>query len=308
MSDQAAKLRRLAAGGAPPAREPARDVPAEPFPVTARVIAITSGKGGVGKTTLAVNLALLLAEEGARVLIVDADLGLANVDVMLGLDSSRHMGHLLLPGYEAADISTVGPRNIRVISGGSGLRELAEASPVERRLLIGKLRTYFREFDYVFIDTSPGIGAEVIDFLREADDICLVTTPEPTSLRDTYAATKAIASHLPESEIQLIVNVAGSETEAKKAVEALNAVTYKFLDRRSLVWRWVESDPTVARAVRQRVPVALSYPRSPAALSMRRLAKSLVQPVVRPACAPISEGDGELTTALSGGGPNALVC
>ena len=279
MSDQATKLRALAATNAVGPEERDHSDRSEPLPATTRVIAVTSGKGGVGKTTLAVNLALLLAEQGASALIVDADLGLANVDVMLGLDSTRHMGHLLLPGYEAEDVSTVGPHCVRLISGGSGLRELAEASAEERRSLIGKLRTYFQKFDYVLVDTSPGIGPEVVDFLRVAQEILLVTTPEPTSLRDTYAATKMIASLVPDCEVQLVVNAASSLAEAEKAVEALNVVTAKFLGRRYELWRSIESDPMALRAIHQRIPLALLCPRSPAALSIRQLAMSLTESV-----------------------------
>jgi flagellar biosynthesis protein FlhG len=270
--DQASRLRALSGkvSGDGAAYAAAR------FPsVDTRIIAVTSGKGGVGKTTVAVNLALLLAERGLRTLIVDADLGLANVDIMLGLDQGRHIGHLLLPGCEPGDIAMQGPLGIAVISGGSGLRELAEADESQRALLLEKLRAYYAGFDCVVIDTSPGIGADVTDFLREAQHILLVTTPEPTSLRDTYAAAKAIAAQSTSSQTSLLVNMKSSDKEAGEAVKALNRVVEKFLDLRFADCFSVETDPMVGRAIGQRRAAALLYPRSPAVVSLRRLASTI---------------------------------
>jgi len=240
----------------------------------ARVIAVTSGKGGVGKTILTVNLALLLAELPAGVLVVDADLGLANVDVMLGMEPGRHIGHLLLAGCLPGEVAATGPGGIKVISGGSGLQELADASRADRLMLLEKLHSYYENFDYVLVDTSPGIGPEVTDFLQRADDVLLVTTPEPTSLRDTYAALKAITREMPGREIILIVNCA-APGQAEQAIEALNHVARKFLKRQCDCWYQVEPDPMVCRTIRDRKPLVRAYPRSPAAACLRRLAKAL---------------------------------
>lgn len=279
MKDQAAKLRRLVGMD-----EPVSDVAVQTAaPSNARVISVTSGKGGVGKTTIAVNLALLLAETSS-VLLLDADLGLANVDVMLGIKTGRHIGHLLLPATSAQDVAADGPLGMKVISGGSGLRELADAGSAERAALLEKLRSYFGCFDYVVIDTSPGIGAEVVDFLRDADEILLVTTSEPTSIQDAYAAAKTIMQALPGKEVTPVVTSA-TERQAKQAMEALNQVTERFLDITFVHWHLIESDQIVSRAINERKPLVRSYPRTPAAICLRRLANEIVS---RPTAAALA--------------------
>ncbi|MEN6372165.1 MAG: MinD/ParA family protein [Armatimonadota bacterium] len=274
--DQAARLREIVSGGSrlTPLTEERRDA-SKRHPVDTRVIAVTSGKGGVGKTTIAVNIALLLAEQGKRVLIVDADLGLANVDVMLGLESGRHLGHLLHGGFGPEDVAAVGPFGVRVISGGSGLKELAEAKSLERKGLLEKLRAYYGEFEYVIIDTSPGIRDDVTDFLGDADDLLLVTTPEPTSLRDSYALIKTLDRRTPALDIQLVINMAASDEDAKRAVTVVNDVALKFLDRSCDIWHCVQNDPVIPRTIHARKPVVVAYPRSASSIYLRRLAAYL---------------------------------
>lgn len=276
MRDQASRLRQLVSGtnsDASPAACPTKSASGG----RSRVIAVTSGKGGVGKTMVAVNLALLFAEMRSKVLIVDADLGLANVDVMLGMDPGQHIGRLLSPDGRADEVAADGPCGVKVISGGSGLRELADAASVERLTLLSKLRSYYGEFDYVLVDTSPGIGSDVTDFLTTADDILLVTTGEPTALRDTYAAIKTIAQTIPGADVTPVVNRAGSK-QASQAMDALNQVARRFLDREFTRWHFIEDDLMVGRAIAERRPIVRSYPRSPASVCLRRLANELTRP------------------------------
>lgn len=276
MIDQAARLRAMVSDGNIPLRKSSVELKTPRCSGhETRVIAVTSGKGGVGKTTIAVNLAVLLAESGAKVLIVDADLGLANVDVMLGLDSARHIGHLMMTDFTPDDIATVGPAGVRVISGGSGLRELAEASGPDRRALISRLKAYYGQFDYVFIDTSPGIRDEVVDFLMGADEVLLVTTPEPTSLRDTYAALKTLDRRIPDRALRIIVNASGSDVDARNAIEVLNSVTSKFLGRHYDRWHRIQSDELVGRSVHAHRAIVGLFPRSSASVCMQSLAHQL---------------------------------
>lgn len=270
MIDQADRLRRLLSGG----ERTDSTGPVYDRKDHIRVIGVTSGKGGVGKTTLAANLAIALADTHSRVLLVDADLGLANADIVLGIESGRHIGHLLLDSCTPDEIACEGPGGIKVISGGSGLRELAEAGERERQILLEKLYSYFDQFDDVVVDTSPGVGANVTDFLTAADEVLLVTTPEPTSIRDSYAALKAITTRMPDQVITPLVNMA-TDDESKQVLDALNQVTERFLGRRFEQSHNVVSDPIVPRTIQERKPLMVSYPKSPAAICIKRIAKTM---------------------------------
>lgn len=271
MKDQAAKLRMLVAG-----TEKRCTMPTTSGKMwkNTRVIAVTSGKGGVGKTTLAVNLALLLAKMPARVLLVDADLGLANVDIMLDIDNGRNIGHLLMTNCTADEVAVDGPCGIKVISGGSGLRDLADAGTEGRAVILEKLAAYCSNFDYVVVDTSPGISEDVVDFLQWADDLLLVTTTEPTSITDAYAAFKVASTEMPGKEVIVVVTSADT-MQANQAVSVINNVANKFLGRHCNCWYPIEHDALVGRAIRDRTPFVNTYPKSPAAACLTKLANEL---------------------------------
>jgi flagellar biosynthesis protein FlhG len=177
--------------------------------------------------------------------------------------------------YDPAEVASFGPHGIRVISGGSGLKELAQASADERRRLLDKLRSYYDEFNFVIIDTSPGIGDEVVDFLRDADDILLVTTTEPTSLRDTYAVAKTLDREASELDITLVINDCSSHEQASNAVSVLNDVSAKFLGRRYEYWQHIDSDVLVGRSIHNRRALADAFPRSSVISSLRILVRAL---------------------------------
>lgn len=274
MKDQAARLRELLAEKSP---VPPTEEICPTNNGNCKVVAITSGKGGVGKTTISVNLAMVLAElPNSRVLILDADLGLANVDVMLGIQSGRHLGHLMHANCSPEEVAIDGPGGVAIISGGSGLHELADSDPSNRRALINKLIDYFQRFNYVLIDTSPGIGSNVMDFLKISDDILIITSSEPTSIRDTYAAIKTILHEIPGKPITLVINAA-DVVQSQQAVKAIDTVSMKFIGWHSNCWYHIDNDPMVSRSVRERKAIVRSYPRSAAAAGIRRLAGHLIE-------------------------------
>jgi flagellar biosynthesis protein FlhG len=193
---------------------------------------------------------------------------------MLGVDSTRHLGHLLTGAFSADEIAVEGPAGVRIISGGSGLRELADLSKNERATILEKILAYCRQYDWTVIDTSPGIGSNVTDFLGIAAEILLVTTPEPTAVRDTYAALKTVSRKLPETPVRLVINSA-SPRSARDAVAAINGVALKFLGKSYTNWHNIDADDLVRRSVRDRQVLAESFPRSQAAVAMRNLANTL---------------------------------
>ena len=199
MADQAARLRQLV--------DDQQDVKiTSPQADGARVIAITSGKGGVGKTNLTVNLAVALAHLGQRVLIVDADLGMANVDVVLGSRAQHTLSDLLQPEMTLEDILVHGPYGANYTSGGPGLEKVSSIVQGGRQQLMQKLTGCGRLADIILVDTGAGLGRTVMDFILAADEVLLVTTPEPTSLTDAYAVMKAYSVYAQEGQMQLVIN------------------------------------------------------------------------------------------------------
>lgn len=270
MIDQAEELRRLA--GAEVGQD-AATVP--PLAQRTRVLAVTSGKGGVGKTNVSVNLSYALMELGHSVLILDADLGLANVDVLLGTTPPLHLGHLLNGERTFEDLIYTGPRGLQLIAGGSGLGELTAATPPALQRFVGSLRRLNGRVDYMIVDTGAGIGPAVLALLLAADEILLVTTPEPTAITDAYAVVKTIVRRQPGARISLIVNQAQSRAEAAQVAERLTRAVVGFLGFPIDFLGHLPHDPAVARSVRAQSPFFLEHPISPAAAALRDLARQL---------------------------------
>ncbi|HWQ89465.1 MAG TPA: MinD/ParA family protein [Desulfitobacteriaceae bacterium] len=236
-----------------------------PVPKTKlRVISVTSGKGGVGKTNFTVNLALALIELDYRVIILDGDFGLANVDIAFGLTPRFTMEHLIAGEKTIEEILLTGPKGIGILPGGSGVQEMAN---LERSQLlnvlsnIGRLEKYA---DILIIDTGAGLSQTVINFLRASDEIVLVTTPEPTSLTDAYGLVKALDIANGEHRVSVVINRVHTESEARDTYERLAATVCKFLSGSLNFLGWVYDDPYVGRAIMSQEPVALSYPESSA--------------------------------------------
>ncbi len=264
MSDQASRLRALARG-----------IPAETPLYAARVLAITSGKGGVGKTNVVAGLAMSLSRMGQRVLVLDADFGLANLDILLGLSPKYTLEHVLRGERLLEEILVEGPQGIQVIPASSGIQELTRLDAAGELRLVQGLQRLGDRFDWMLIDTAAGIHDSVVKLLMAAQEVILVTTPEPTSLVDAYAMVKVTHLRDAAKPIWLLVNNAQSEPEAEETLEQLQAAVQRFLGRELQVLGMIPADAHMLQAVRQQRGVAELFPRSPSALAFRALAERL---------------------------------
>ena len=241
-------------------------------PPRGSTVAITSGKGGVGKTSLTVNLAAALASMGQRVGILDADLGLGNVDVMLGLAPSTHLGSVLSGEGTLQDAIVDGPDGLRVVPAGSGIRALTALDRPQWRRLSDVVRTFSAEVDFLLIDTSPGISDNVVDIAALTDRVMVVTSHEPTALVDAYAVVKLVVRAAPDREIGIVVNAARDADEGQLVYGQLNAAARRFLGRPVRYYGFIERDPALSDAVLDQTPVVTRTPNAPASRSFRRLA------------------------------------
>jgi flagellar biosynthesis protein FlhG len=264
MSDQASRLRSLSHLQAP-----------EPSLFSARVVAITSGKGGVGKTNVVAGLAMSLAKIGQRVLVLDADFGLANLDILLGLTPKYTIEHVLRGEKMLEEILVDGPNGIKVIPASSGIQELTRLDTTAELRLVQGLQRVSESQDWLLIDTAAGIHDSVIKLLMAAQEVILVTTPEPTSLVDAYAMVKVVHLRDPNKPLWLLVNNAQSEEEAEETSEQLQAATQRFLGRTLNLLGMIPNDPHILQSVRQQRGVVELYPRCPSVLAFRSIANHL---------------------------------
>ncbi len=246
----------------------------------ARVIAVTSGKGGVGKTSTSVNLAITLAARGGRVVLLDADLGLANVEVLMGLSSMFNLEHVIEGQKRLAEILVRAPGGIELIPGSSGLSRMADLPNQARQRILEGIEDLQNEVEFIVIDTMAGIGQNAVSFATAADEVLLVTTPEPSAIVDAYAMLKTIYSLRKDSIIRLVVNMVGNQAQAKAVATKLSNVSQQYLGRSLSYLGCLPRDPHVSQAVMQSQPFSLLYPNAPAAKYMQVLASRLVhQPI-----------------------------
>jgi flagellar biosynthesis protein FlhG len=242
------------------------------------VIAITSGKGGVGKTNLSVNLAARFAQSGKSTVLIDADMGLANADVLCGLDLRYNLAHVIARRKQLSEVIAEAPGGFRLIGGASGLAKMADLPEAEHRRLLESLSEVERACDLLLIDTGAGISQNVLSFTKAADHVLVVTTPEPTAIADAYATIKVICRDRPPSDrrpISLIVNEVKSASEARAVFERVSKVVHDFIGVDLGDAGYVPLDPCVSKAVRKRTPFLLSYPRCAASVCITRLAMRL---------------------------------
>ncbi len=231
----------------------------------ARSIAVASGKGGVGKTSIVTNLAISLAERKKRVVVLDADLGTANVDVLCRLNPARNLAHAVAGRCQLQQVLTEAPGGFSLLPGGSGLASLAALSDRGRQQLLDQLAPIEAEADYLIVDTGAGIGPNVLGFASSVDQLMVVTTPEPAAVADAYALIKSVWRRRPRMAIGLLVNMVDDATQARQVYERIDAVCRRFLQRPIDDAGHLVRDAHVSQAVCCRRPFMLAAPRSEAA-------------------------------------------
>ncbi len=265
--DQAERLRELAN------RAPRR----------AHVVAVTSGKGGVGKTNLAVNLAVAAAQARRSVHLLDMDLGLANVDILMNLTPRHTLAHVLAGGRRLSEIVTTGPGGVRIVPGASGVPRLADLDQEGREELLRELQELEAASDLMILDTGAGISRNVISFAGAADEVIVVATPEPTAILDAFALIKVLSRETDLGRVRLVVNQCAGRAEADQVSRRIVSACRQFLHLPVDRMGYLISDYHVSEAVRRRQPFVLAFPASPAARCVTTLAGLLGGAGARPA-------------------------
>jgi flagellar biosynthesis protein FlhG len=242
----------------------------------AKVYAVTSGKGGVGKTFISVNLSITLAEAGLRVLLIDADMGLANVDLMTGVAAPHTIEEVIRGDASIFDALVDGPFNLTILSAGSGrgrLHEMGEENTERFRRELLKLEN---AFDMIFIDTGAGISANVVDFVFMSGEVLVVMTPEPTAFADAYAMVKVVSMEKPDLSVGIIVNMARSEKEAEVIATKFNEIVHRFLDKDIAYRGSITKDSIVSESIMRQIPLANYAAKSAPMHSVRKIARNLL--------------------------------
>lgn len=241
----------------------------------AHAIAVASGKGGVGKSNLSVNLSIALGQLGHDVILFDADLGLSNADVLLGAVPPYNLSHLIRGEKTMGDLLYATHHNLRLISGCSGLSELANLSEFRVRDCVEQLRGLDTLADYIIMDTAAGLSHGVLSFALAADTVLVITTPEPTALADAYALIKTVVRRCPAAAIRLVMNQVEDQYDADLAMQRLVAAAERFLEVAPEPLGFVPRDRRVQRAVKRQVPFIIDAPGTPAARAVVEIARRL---------------------------------
>ncbi|MGH8551429.1 MAG: MinD/ParA family protein [Methylococcales bacterium] len=240
-----------------------------------RVVAVTSGKGGVGKTNVSVNLGTALAEFGHSVVLFDADMGLANIDVLLGLSPRYNFFHVLEGERSLDEVIVTGPAGLMVVPGASGIQKMAELTTTEQAAVIRSFSEFNQGIDIMIVDTAAGISSGVVNFAKACQEVVVVVCDEPTSLTDAYAFIKLLSRDHGLSRFQVLTNMMSSTEQGQNLFTKLCKVTDQFLDVNLNFFGTVPEDPYLRKAIQKQTPVVQAYAHSPSAQAFRNLARKI---------------------------------
>ncbi len=241
-----------------------------------QVIAVTGGKGGIGKTNVSVNLAIALADQGKRVVLLDADLGLANIDIMLGITPKKNLSHLISGECDLSDVLVSGPGGIKIVPASSGAKLMANLSISQHAGLIHAFEQLADQMDVLIIDTAAGISDVVTSFVSAAQEVMLVVCNEPTSITDAYSVVKLLNQDYQIQKFHIVPNMVRSHQEAKELFNKLSKVTDRFLDATLEYTHAIPFDEHVRKAIQRQKSVCEVYPQSPVSLAFKALAKKVL--------------------------------
>lgn len=241
-----------------------------------KTLAVLSGKGGVGKSNLSLNLSLALTKQKQRVLLFDMDIGMGNIDILIGQTASYTMVDLLEKKLSIQQIIKKGPQNLAYVAGGTGISSVFEWSPSDLAHLIQELNSLTNQYDYMIFDMGAGMSESVLKFLKAVDEMIVVTTPEPTSITDAYAAIKLAASYSVSAPVRLIINKTLSDKEGNETYERFNRAVQQFLNISISLLGIVPNDQAVQKAVNRQMPFLLQNPASKASISLIEMVNMLI--------------------------------
>lgn len=267
MLDQAERLRQLAEDSFSQNVRKSQD--------SARIITITSGKGGVGKSNLVVNLAITLAKMGKKVLIFDADIGMGNDDILMGFLPKYNVYDIIYRGISVEEVVIEGPFGVKLLPGGTGVTKVEDLTKYQRENFLNKL-TSMKGFDYILMDTGAGISRSVLGFIACCDELMVVTTPEPTALTDAYSLLKAVNHFKLKNEAHLVVNKTLDEKEGIETFNKFQSACMKFLKMNMKYLGAISEDRKLVQAVREQVPFVISHPNSAASKDVESIASRLL--------------------------------
>lgn len=247
------------------------------LPRPVRVFAVASGKGGVGKTNVAVNLGVALAQQGRMTALLDADLGLANVDILLGLHPRYNLSHVINGTHTLEEILVEGPCGLKIVPAASGIQKMADLTAVQQAGLIRAFSSLPLPLEVLIVDTAAGISSTVVNFARACQEIVVVVCDEPASLADSYAFIKLLNRDYRLFRFQILCNQVRVASQGRQLYEKLCRATDRYLDVTLNYFGSVPKDEAVAKAVQMQQPVVSAFPQSPAAIALKSLARKVEQ-------------------------------